>query len=365
MKKVFQVGTDYLRQEGVFHTVIRFIKWIPQYIAYERRIVQAWLSDNFDICRGWIKFKKLKKEGSVEHYIRFREIGGGIEYCEKNRQTYEILNPDERTEVVAPQCFEKTENEDKMQYDTPAIYFTMFNDAEVYSGTQLISLGKVIISDILHRDKDNRYDLETGCLLSQHRKGKYCFMAFKETNIVLQEAITLVGWASANYYHFTFELLSRLVLIDQYEQYRSIPVLIDTDALKVPQMRNLFNKINIYQHPIISVEQFSRVHVKKLIFVSPNMWLPVNFKRGAIVRNEDFLMSRSVADNIRKRILPINRRDENTHKKIFLSRRKRNVQRLINFDEIEKIFFDNGYYILNPEELSFDLQVEFFRMQIL
>lgn len=359
---IFQVGVAYWRENGIGCFWVRVIKWIPKYLEWKRAVIKGWLFNHIDAYRIHLQFKYLKKEDPFYKCIKFREIRDGIEWCESNGLAYEILNHGEKIEVVAPACFEER-GETRHMFDSPPIYFTTFRDVDIYGATDLISSGEIAISDIYARDRGkNRYEIERGSIIYCSKKGKWMFVAYRDKGEIVEEAISCVGGACYNYFHFTFEILSRLVFIDdRYEEYRALPILVDQAALNIPQMRDLLERVNIYHHPIIPVEGCHRLHVKKLLYVSRNLWMPLDFKPETVTKAEDYMFSRSVADHIRKRVLGGDSKvGESAYKKIFISRRRCKVQRLSNSIEIEQIFSEHGYQIVFPEEMSFDEEVAVF-----
>lgn len=359
---VFQAGVNYYKQNGVGKFFIRIVKWVPEYLVWKKAMIHGYFFEHVDFYREYIQFKYLKKDNPLYQYIKIRKIKGGMEFCQQHKQKYEVINCGEKIEVVAPECFEERE-EIRYVFDSPPIYLTVFQDIEIYGATNLISKGEVALSDVYARDRGkNRYEIEGGGIISCSKEGKSISVVYRNSDKIVEEAINCFGWACNNYFHFTFEILSRLVFVDDiYEEYRSLPILVDQASLNISQMKDLLERVNIYHHPIIPVEKYNRVHVKKLIYISRNLWMPPNFKPGTVTMPEDYMFSRSVADNIRKRVLCEGAKlGESPYKKIFLSRRQCKVQRLTNSVEIEQIFADSGYQIVFPEEMSFDEEVAVF-----
>ena len=67
-------------------------------------------------------------------------------------------------------------------------------------------------------DKDQgRYNIGGGSL-AKYRNGKYILATYRESNLVVEKAISMLGWRPDNYYHFTFEIISRLTFADQFEE---------------------------------------------------------------------------------------------------------------------------------------------------
>lgn len=362
MSKGLAAGVDYLRKEGFGKLIKRIAHWLPEYLTWVRIWLRTWLCNHVGIYNRLYELRTLKKESKVDSIKKFREIEGGLSFCKKTGLPYEILNAGEKIEVVQAAYFEKQE-EKTILFDSPSIYLAVFKEADVYGATNLITVGNKALSDMAYMDREkNRYDISAGCIIGAHRKGRWLQVAYRATDVVIDEAISCIGWACTNYYHFMFEILSRLMYVDGREEYRDFPILVDAGALAIPQMREMLDRVNIYRHPIISIGGYKRVHVRNLVYVSRNVWMPPGMRRGVEEGAQDYLLSRSVADHIRDRVLdkPLQEKKASADRKIFLSRRDCTVQRLENMEEIERIFVENGYRIAFPGEMSFAEEVALF-----
>lgn len=362
MGNVLTAGIAYLKKEGVGGVIARGMRWIPEYLTWKRAWTQAWLRSRSSTYRRCSALHILKRKSKIDSCVKFKRVEGGIEYCKRMGQPYEVMNSGEKIESVRASCFEGQKAE-KFRFDSPLIYLTVFPEADVYGTTNLITVDNTALSDMAYMDRGkNRYDVAGGCIIGAHKKNRWLQVAYRATNMVIDEAISCLGWACTNYYHFTFEILSRLAYADGRDEYRDFPILVDAGALAVPQMKEMFDRVNIHQHSIILVGEYERVHVKKLVYVSRNLWMPPGIKRGIATDAGDYLIARSAVDHIRNRILDERMKGQRTSsgRKIYLSRKKCKVRRLINADEIEQIFADSGYQIVFPEEMTLDEQVALF-----
>lgn len=340
----------------------RLAHWLPQYLKWARMWVRAWLCTHNSLYNRLDALHKLKKESKADSSRKFREIEGGLSFCKKTGQPYEILNAGEKIEVVQAAYFEE-QGEQKILFDSPPIYLTVFKEADVYGATNLITIGNTALSDMADRDRGKkRYDVAAGCLIGAHKNGGWIQVAYHATDRIIDAAINCIGWACTNYYHFMFEILSRLAYVDGRDEYRDYPILVDVGAVAIPQMKDMLDMVNRYHHPVITIGEYERVHVKNLVYVSRNLWIPPGMRRGIAMGAEDYLMSRSVADHIRDRVLGQEKlgKRPSAGRKIFLSRRDCSVQRLENTEEIEQIFVESGYQIAFPGELSFEEEVALF-----
>lgn len=355
-------GVSYLRKEGFGKFIKRIARWFPEYLTWAKLWTRTWLCSHVGIYNRLYALHRLKKESKVDSCMKFKKIDGGLAFCKRIGQPYEILNANEKIEVVRAACFEKRAAE-KVLFDSPPIYLTVFQEADVYGATNLITVGDTALSDMAYIDRGkNRYEIEAGGIIGAHKGEKWLQVAYWATNTVIDKAINCLGWACTNYYHFTFEILSRLMYADGRSEYKDFPILVDAGALAIPQMKDMLDRINVYRHPIIPVHEYQRIHVRNLVYVSRNLWIAPGMRRGIAADAQDNLMSRSVADHIRNRILDksLQGKRASSGKKVFLSRRNCKVQRLVNTDEVEQIFTDSGYQIVFTEEMTFDEQIALF-----
>lgn len=362
MSNGLAAGISYLRKEGFGKFIKRIVRWLPEYLTWARIWTRTWLCGHVDIYNRLYALHKLKKESKVDSCVKFREIEGGLAFCQKTGQPYEILNDGEKIEVVQTAYFEKR-GEKKILFDSPPIYLTVFQEVDVYGATNLLTIGNTALSDMAYIDRGkNRYEIEAGCIIGMQKGGRWLQAAYHATDTVIDRAIHCIGWACTNYYHFMFEILSRLAYVDGRDEYRDFPILMDAGALAIPQMKDMFDRVNVYRHPVISVSEYERVHVRQLVYVSRNVWIPPGMRRGIAAGAEDYRLSRSVADHIRDRVLDQSLQAKRTlaGRKIFLSRRDCKVQRLENMEEIEQIFVESGYQTVFPGEMSFEEQVAVF-----
>ncbi len=278
----------------------------------------------------------------------------------RNQLSHKIISRSEKATVAAPDYFEG-ERGQVQEFCCPPIYLSVFEGASVYGSSDLFAVGDIAISDLYMRNREEgRYNIFGGCVV-KFKNRKYILISYKDFGRQTDHAILLAGWASGNYYHFTFEILSRLAYADQFEEYRDWPVLVDKEALAIGQMSDLFDRVNVWKHPVIMIENCERFFVKRMVYISHNMWMPPNFMAGAQQYSRDYLFSRSGAEHVRKAVLGQGGLSgEGKYSRIYLSRKNCRNQRLINAQEVEALFRGKGYQVIYPEELTFAEEVAIF-----
>lgn len=344
---------------GLF--VKKSINWIKNYADFKNRQLQQFLRKHID----WYDTRLVREDArtrlGLDQFRYFRDICGVREFCIREKIPCRILREGEEASVVSPEYFEGSRRE-ILRFGCPAIYMAELAGTSVYGYSELITIGETALSDAYMYDKgQKRYNIGGGSL-AKYKIGKYIFATYKESGLAVPRAISMLGWRPDNYYHFTLEIISRLAYADRFEEYRDWPVLIDACVLEVEQLKDLLQSMNLYGHPMIAVEARTRVEVEKLLFISYNMWMPHNFRENAAQYPSDYLFSPSLAENIRKCVLKkYAGREEDYGKRVFLSRRKCDNQRLVNAQEIEVLFKEAGFSIVYPEELSFEEEVRVFQ----
>ena len=251
----------------------------------------------------------------------------------------------------------------KSEFTCPPIYIAELEEIEVFGQSDCLTLkDKIILCDFFQIDENNgrRYDLSSGSIMKYKNKNAIT-LAYIDKGRTLDKAISLIGCFASNYYHFTLEILSRLIYVDNTQKYDSYPILVDENALKIRQLMELLDIVNQKHRKVISVKYGEKIHIKELIYISRNIWLPPNYFKGAVMRPQDFLISQTAVMNIRTCVLGKKKLDqEKTHQKIFLSRKNCSNQRLINFVEVEQLFQEYGFHIVYPDEMSLKEQIETF-----
>lgn len=345
----------------IFLFVKRCLNWIKGYVHWKREQLQQILRKHSDWYDSQIVVKDARKRLLLDKRKYLKKINGIREFCIQENTPFFVVKERDIAHVVRPEYFEG-DSRVITKYECPSIYVALLPKASVYGYSELITVGETALSDAYMLDKDQgRYNIGGGSL-AKYRNGKYILATYRESNLVVEKAISMLGWRPDNYYHFTFEIISRLTFADQFEEYRTWPILIDQCVLEIAQLRDLLDSMNVYKHPVIEIKARERVEINNLLYISYNMWMPHNFRENAMQYPADYLFSPTVALNIRnyvfKRFQPPR---EETGERIFLSRRKCENQRLLNAEEVETFFRENGFTIIYPEELSFEEEVRVFQ----
>ncbi len=241
-------------------------------------------------------------------------------------------------------------------YNSPNIYIAKLYDVDVIGGTGILRHKQIVLFDYLAGDNDNRLDLHFYPL--RRNDGHKLLMVDGNVSGEIDKAINLLGFGSTNYYHFTIEILSRLAYIDQYEEYRDLPILVDEEITKYDQLREMLIMANIHNHSIKYIGFGQYYHVNEIIMPSMNTWMPLNVRDRTLFRVDDNLIAESAVRNIHA--FTGSKKKKQTDKKIFISRVNTKNSRIQNEKEIATLFKARGYDIVCTEEMSYIDQIELF-----
>ena len=326
-----------------------FIKKFTEHL-YSAALVVRSLNPFVDVLYiylvTYLKNHRVKKLSPISSKTFCSLFGGKITVVEKNKNRI----------VYEPPYYPET-NGCEHTFNSKEIYILELNDVFVHGGTGLIISGNHVLTDVCENDVENRIKYTFGAIRRGNKKNFYLEVAKDEDEVT--EAINLCGLAAFNYYHLTFEILSRLEYVRQYlDDNPDTVVLIDEDAKKYPQFVDLVDMI-LKGASVRYVSQYRMVHCKKMIYPSMNTWMPLELKNKNDFRISDNLIAQSAVDNIRKCTQEL-RIQKEKGKKVFISRRKAAFSRIVNEDKVIELFEKAGYLIVCTEKLDYDEQVKLF-----
>ncbi|MDF2803946.1 MAG: glycosyltransferase like family protein [Anaerocolumna sp.] len=327
-----------------------------EYLAHYNRIKNeelfASLFKNQNYVKALIFLKKL-----VSFKAELFKVTSVKVFCASKKNKYIVIEEEQYRDVWKPRYFGSCEKEEKKQFLSPEIYIAELENVRVIGESAAIIAAEYCLYDMAASDKDNRYDLRFSSFKAIDKN--YVILGSENSNQIIEEAISLLGTAAFNYYHAAVELLSRIQYIDSFEEYRSIPLLIDEVILNTPQYADILKILNKFNHPIILIKKNNMHRVKRLVFPSYNTWMPINIREGETLIPEDFLIASSAIKYLRENVLA-GKESNVGYRKIFISRKNSSNVRLCNEEDVIDLFKQYGFEVIYPEELSFSEQAEIF-----
>jgi len=168
--------------------------------------------------------------------------------------------------------------------------------------------------------------------------------------------IYIGGAYSPNFYHWMIEHLSLFWTIEQFEQYRNLPIIVDEKSIEHPNMRAALDKVNTFNREIVSVSVGSGYRFDKLIVPSRLVYISPSVRDH--LRATDFIVHREAVEFLRKIFFIPSKQLPN--RLLFLGRKTNVATRISNQEEIQNIFQQCGFEIVYPEELSLSQNMELF-----
>ena len=275
-------------------------------------------------------------------------------YCDTHNDEYHVVEKAQKRIVFEPAFFEQSECEEHY-CEAKEIYVAELKDVVIHGGTGLITAEDIVLTDVCENDTENRVLYTFGKILRGSRKAFYIEVCSEIDE--MDTVINLCGLASFNYYHLTFEILSRFEYIKDRIDKDNVTVLLDESAGKYSQYRDLIHAV-IGNAKVRYVKETERVFCRKVIYPSMNTWMPMNVRKKDLFRISDNLIAESAILNIKKATEKY--RKKRTGKRVFVSRKNTEYSRISNEDEVVKLFKKAGFEVACTEELSFQQQIELF-----
>lgn len=157
----------------------------------------------------------------------------------------------------------------------------------------------------------------------------------------VNESVVFVG-GDDNYCHWLTRYLSRLALLEQHTELRSLPILVNHD------MRN-YQKDSL---DLLGIPESSRIYAPENSMVSCNhIYIATTLRTN---RHMDLCCSW-----LRKKLLP-HIYKQKRHRRLYISRSDVTLRRLLNEEELVHALEKRGFECINPGTLSFTDQIEIF-----
>lgn len=347
-----------LRKSVVYCILLR--KLWREYLRITRKLLDKLymlLCQNDYIDVFLFSFRVYRKTNKIFKVV---PIIGIKEYCKKNKLTYIVVEEEKEREVLKAKFWNKS-REICSKFPSSERYIANIRNAEIIGESTVLIAEGYLLNDMIFNDSEDRIDMRDNSLKKVWNNE--AVIAQYDNKQECNQAINLINVATFNYYHALIEVLSKLLIVDQYEEYGRYPILVDEIILKIPQLKEALDIINYKNHPIIGVAKDEKWLVSNLIQISGGTWLPLNVYHRDMFKMSDFMISEKYLLLLREHILKVILKDkENIHKnrKIFISRKNTKTVRLKNEEKIRKLFEKKGFEIIYTEEMTFGEQVECF-----
>lgn len=274
----------------------------------------------------------------------------------RDTEKIRVIEPAEEQMAVPLNIFDRPQSS-PISWTKPEIYYGEIADAHIIGGSSFIlTKEKALLDDhILSENYVVQY-LDKGFYASN--KNNYCHrLSENSAPTVIEKGIFLAGRGSYNYYHWLFEYVAKLRILDLINLDKTIPIIIDKQSTIHPQFLEILSYLNTENREIITIEPFKKYLVKSLTALSPVFWWNYQ-KNGALIYAQDTKSAHFLIEKTKKLIdTPINKNPE----RIYVSRKHISTQRkIINDHELERVLREYNFVTAFPEKMSVKEQVNLF-----
>ena len=173
----------------------------------------------------------------------------------------------------------------------------------------------------------------------------------------LESGIFMSGLFSWNYYHFTYQVLPKLRMIDGLAP--DVPLLVDNKVKKVPSFAALLALCNKQNRPLEYLEERVRYRVNNLYYVSAQTYLEPNHKAGLPYPAIRCRYRPSTLLYLRETIIPEAKRMAYP-KRVFIGRKYASGRRTFNEEDCIACAKEFGFEVVYPEFMTLEEQVGLF-----
>jgi hypothetical protein len=153
---------------------------------------------------------------------------------------------------------------------SPAVQIIELSDIMAMGGTNLVfSSRNAIHADVVDPTRD-MFHAEV-CGVAKFKSSNRSFhVKPRSRSLNVAKAISLLGECNGNYAHWLFETLPKLAILDAYEQYRNLPILVD--GWIHPVFFDTISLLNAFGRRVIRVRRWEFVELQTLIYVTPTSY---------------------------------------------------------------------------------------------
>lgn len=320
--------------------------WVRHRIDVIRQpIVKAYIAD----C-----IKKVSSEPGADVKIDWFPVQAVYKYCSDNNIKINILDKECRSVVYEPAFWEYTEGKEFV-FNRPSVYSAEISCVNIVAESGIILKDNLALCDEFAYDKEIRNQPIFEALIE--RNGDSVGLMYQEMPEKQNKVINLLGWAPYNYYHFVLETMAKLTYLNDTDVYDDYTLLIDATVKRYQQFLDFIELLR-KGRKIVYVEKGYAVFANSAVNVSPVSWMCTRLLDRKLWLERDSLIVTSSIDNIRKAVKVHIK--EMGNRKIFISRKSTLNSRIQNEEQIQKIFLDAGFEVVQTENMTLFEQIECF-----
>ena len=344
----------YFQSKNLFHEYVKLLN--PDHFTKLEifRILYSLLKQ-IRILKKNIKKFNLQIQSNLQLVKNIRDL---------SNDKIELLSIKDRySSVNSPVVFNTKHDIKSINSSVLDIDLYLLNNVYLYAKSSLVSDGKLAFSSTLHNYQphcDIKNSLRQSFVSFQK---KQINIHFKKIDILDDEDVIyihLLNEHSANYYHWLYELMPKLILMNNYimsnENYNKKKYILIIDKNLYTQMLEIIKMIVKFEYQIKELEEFDGLFCSQLLFCS-DFWLSLDNTRFKPNIISEFFVDKYAVTLIRdtfKEYLS----HEKPYRKVYLERK--GARQLLNEKEIKKLLLKFDFEYVDTSLLTFTEQIKLF-----
>lgn len=245
-------------------------------------------------------------------------------------------------------------------YTFPETFVTELPDALVQGGTNIVVAKHCAVHhDLFNRVQDFTSEERHARLCVDVEVGTARWAAMDPAPERLDVAANFVDACALNYAHWLTEVAPRIALLCVRPEFDGVPFIVNGGLH--PNIMESLQALATDRHPIVVLPMGRSISVSRLYLVSCAGYVPFEPRGAHSTGMSHGKFSRLAFDAMRHACVASPQLQARpTPSRIFL-RRNSGVRRLMNSDAIESLLVARGFTVVEPEKLSFAIQVQLFR----
>ncbi len=292
-------------------------------------------------------YRIVKRRISRLHIYRTQSLYSYIK--NNNLKLKMISDATERDYLIMPKSEENYESgvyKEVVRRPCSRQYVCVLEKAIVRGDTDGVILGDSFLTDKIEFDKKG---------FSQHppvgaKIGEDSVLILNSANMEnrkIDKAISLIKMWSYNYFHFVFEGMSKLGSVEDIEEYRNWPIIIDECVKRDPRNLEIIELLNVNNRDIIWIKQGECIEVNELVIPACMAWATWDVKEA--VKNSWGYMISELAGSYLRETISSRYTPQRQYGCVYVARG--NNKRLINEPEVIEYFKDVGFEIFYPDKV--------------
>jgi predicted O-linked N-acetylglucosamine transferase (SPINDLY family) len=312
----------------------------------------------FSAYAAFLKAEAARHRVSVPLPYPYRRLAPVEAWCRRNGLPRYTVEPETVVQVPAPRIFGEPWSEVTARVEVPPVGVAELHEVDVIGQESLVVAARdgSVIYDLPFQFPDNRVEVTGGAL--RHKLGEQVLVrSGPRAAEDIECGVLLCGRATLNYYHWLFEYLPKLRILDAAPQYRDWPLLVDAGLHT--NLQACLERLNVHRRPVIEVEKGVWQRVRRLAVPESGVRMPLDYRPGATVYADDIVFSPHALDYLRAQ-LRVEVSAAGRGRRIYIRRGHMRQRRLLNEAEVEAAFIAHGFDSVSPETMTLEEQIALF-----